>query len=351
MRLAGTLATASAFIVILTFFLRFQAQGFGFPGLPIPGANPQALAIKAAAKEMAPFVAAKAPVILDWNAVFSTAPTLPGKPFAPQNNQALDDKMRTSISSQLAHSMTGIVNLSPGDYAIQIRVYCTDIHRHAGHQALWLMGPLRGARANVLATMYARASGRNLNFGELQMLSWALQAGMRYDELSTGSRRLVDQLIPDLRAQIAGSFMNQVQDKWNTLSSTIPGLPSLDSALSQMGETGQTILNIKYARDEILAQANDFDALSRALAPPGGSAEESNAGAPPWSQVTDRVYERIITPGHFGSMSTLQLRVSGSGGTVPVPITNVISYPPNHKDWQPLTQESPTLAFGEAQGS
>jgi hypothetical protein len=329
---------------------RLAAGSLAFPGLPIPGLDPQSIAIKAAAKQMAPFIAANAPVILDWNAVFATTPALPGKPFAPVTDAAQQTKLRTSIANQLPHSLTGVVNLGPGDYAIQMRVYCTDIHRHAGHQALWLMGPLRGARAGVLAAMYARASGKNLDFHQLQSLSWALQAGMRYDELNASSKQLVDQLIPDMRGLIAGSFLDQVQGKWNSLSATIPNLPSLDSALSQMGEAGQTVLNIKYARDQILAQAADFDALSRALAPVGGSAEDSNAGEPPWSQATDRVYERIITPGHYGSMSTIQLRVTGSGATK-VPLTSVISYPPNHKDWQPLTQESPQLAFGEAQGS
>ncbi|HEV2037409.1 MAG TPA: hypothetical protein VGQ96_02295 [Candidatus Eremiobacteraceae bacterium] len=348
MKTGRTIVIASAVFAALMLTTLLRAYGFGFPGIPgLPGLSPQDLAIKAAAKQMAPFVAAKAPIILDWKAVFATTPTLPGKPFAPIADATQQSKVRTTILSQLAHSTTGVVNLSPGDYALQMRVYCTDVHRHAGHQALWLMGPLHGARANVLEAMYARASGKNLNFTQLQMLSWALQAGMRYDELNPALRQLADQLIPDLRSQIAGSFLDQVQGQWNTLSSTIPNLPSLDEALGRMGETGQTVLNIKYARESILANASDFAAMSRSLAPPGGSAEDSNVGEPPWSIVTDRVYERIITAGNFGSTSTVQIRVTGAGTTT-VPLTSVISYPPNHHDWQPLTQESPTLAFGSA---
>jgi len=322
--------------------------GLGFPGIPgIPGLNPQDIAIKAAAKQLAPFVAAKVPIILDWNAVFTTTPTLAGKPFTPKNDSASQNTLRTALKGQLAHSTTGIVKLAPGDYQIQMRVYCTDVHRHVGHHALWIMGPLRGARANLLAAMYARASGKNVNFSTLQTLSWAMQAGMRYDELGQAQRQLFDQLIPDFRTQAAGSFLDQVQDQWNKLSSTIPNLPSLDEALSKMGDTGQTILQVKYARETILADANDFDAMSRALAPPGGSGEDSNVGEPPWSNVTDGVSERILTPGNLGSTSTVEIRVMGAG-SVTVPLTSVISYPPNHHDWQPLTHESPTLAFGLA---
>ena len=167
--------------------------GLGFPGIPgVPGLNPQDVAIKAAAKQLAPFVAAKVPVILDWKAVFTATPTLPGKPFTPSNDPATQNKLRSSLEAALAHSTTGIVNLAPGDYQIQMRVYCTDVHRHVGHHAVWLMGPLRGARANLLAAMYARASGKNVNFSTLQALSWAMQAGMRYDELGQAQRQLFD---------------------------------------------------------------------------------------------------------------------------------------------------------------
>lgn len=334
-------AAAFAFVVLVT--ASFYYRAYGFP-IPIPGVDPQSIAINAAARQMAPFIAAKAPVILDWNAVFPTVQLLPGRPFSPITG-AVANTRRTDLERQLAHSTTGVVNMPTGDYALQIRVYCTDIHRHAGHQALWLMGPLRGARANVLAAMYARASGKDIAFHDLQSLSWALQAGMRYDELGTAQRNLANQLIPDFRGQIAGSFLDQVQGQWGRVSSTIPGAPSLDSALGRMGDAGQTVINIRYARDTILANANNYDALSRALAPPGGSSQDSNVGDPPWSIATERVYMRILTPGNFGSTSVVQIRVLQGLGLARVPFTSVISYPPNHHDWQPLTQESPVLSF------
>jgi len=343
-------AFASACIIVgmaVTIWSDVPATSIGLPGgIPgVPSLSPQDVATKAAAKELAPWLAGHVPIILDWTALYPTVDNLAGKSFAATPGTSQQDQLRSSIQGQLAHSTTGIVKLAPGDYAVQMRVYCTSHQRHAGHEALWLLGPLRGTRANVLEAIYARASGKNLNFSAVQSLSWAMQAGMRYDELPAASKQLVDQLIPDLRPQISGSFLDQVQDEWSSLSSTIPNLPSLDSALGKMGSTGQTILNIKYARDTIIADANDFDAMSRALVPSGGSGADSGAGPPPWSKVSDAIYERILTQGTFGTMATFEIRVIGTSPAT-VPFTSVISYASKHQDWQPLTQESPTLSFG-----
>ena len=338
-------------IFFFTFVLAFAAllgssRALGLPSIPgvpgVPGVNTQQIAINAASKQLAPWVRANQPIVLDWSAVFPNSPTLPGAPFNPTGDTAA---FRTSLEGQLAHSSTGVVNLQPGDYSVQFRVYCTDIHRHAGHQSLWVMGPLKGARANLLAAMYARASGRNLPFGSIQTLSWAMQAGLRYDQLNPAQRALFDQLIPDFHAQAAGNFLEQTQDQWNTISSAVPGLPSMDSAIGSMGDLGQTILQVRDAQGEILSNANSFDALSRALAPPGGSGSDAGGYPPPWSQVATTVYERVVTLGTFGTTGELDIRVVGPGQQA-VPITNVISYPPNHKDWQPLTQESPQFAWG-----
>jgi len=340
------LASFAAVFVVIATLGATRAFGVGIPGIPgVPGVNTQQIAVNAASKQLAPWVRANQPIILDWTAVFPNSGALAGAPFNPVSNASTVASIRQSLQQQLSHSSSGIVNLPSGDYALQIRSYCTDIHRHAGTRALWVMGPLRGARAILLAAMYARASGRNLQFSTIPSLSWAMQAGMRYDELSPQSRALFDSLIPDFRAQAAGSFTDQVQGEWNTLSSTIPGLPSMDSAIGSLGDQGQTILQIRNARDDIIANANNYDALSRLLAPPYEGTSDASGYPPPWSEVAAGVYERVVTSGHFGSTSELDIRVVGPG-TVSVPITSVIAYPPNHHDWQPLTQESPTFAFG-----
>jgi hypothetical protein len=344
MKLLRSFSFAAA-LTVAAFFLTSRALGIGIPGIPgVPGANPQTLAINAASKQLTPWVHANQPILLDWNAVFPITGTLPGAPFAPISDAGKLAQIRQTLQTQLAHSSTGVINLPVGDYAIQVRSYCTDIHRHAGSRAL-LMGPLKGARATLLAAMYARASGRNLPFSNVQSLSWAMQAGLRYDQLSPQSRQLFDELIPDFRAQAAGNFAEQAQDEWNTLSRTIPGLPSMDSAIGSLGETGQTILTIRDAQSAIIANANNYDALSRILAPPNPGDSDQAGYPPPWSQVADGVYERVVTPGHFGATSELDIRVAGPAETA-VPVTNVIGYPPNHKNWQPLTHESPTFAFG-----
>ena len=373
MKLLRITVIASAIIAIVMQSRQLRVESFPIPGLPgVPDA--QHVAVQAASKQLAPWVHSNEPIIRDWNAVYPTVATLPGLPFSPNANSEKWKSIQSSFRSQAAKSTTGLLRLPPGDYVFDIRVYCTawyngNIHRGtAGHRGLWILGPLRGARANVLATMYDRASGKDIPWHDIQTLSWAIQAGLRYDEFPPRQQQMVNELIPDLKSEILGSFTDQAQAQWNTISSTVPGLPSFDSALGSMGDTGQTILSIRNARDEIISNANDFDSLSRALAPPLGKDDE-NAGDPPWSIVNDQVYERLITEGFLGSDGKLEIRVTpkkaayrqvvafapgstasdvgyapqkndGTLGDVP----ENIGYAPNHPEWQPLTQDSPNLS-------
>jgi hypothetical protein len=344
MKMHRIFAFAAVAAAVSSILMAGRAGGFPIPGIPgIPGIDPQTVAINAAIKQMAPWVRANQPILLDWSALYPNTNTLPGAPFAPASDAASVARIRQLIQGQLAHSSTGIVNLPPGDYAFETRVYCTDIHRHGGSRALWLMGPLRGTRGNLLAAMYARASGKNVDFHQLQSLSWAMQAGMRYDELPPASRQLFDALIPDFRALAAGSFIEQVQGQWKTLSSTIPGLPSMDSAIGRMGDVGQTIFNIRNARDTILANADNYHVVASTLAPPSQSGPDTSGYPPPWAQVGPGVYESVKTPGHYGDTSEFDIRVTGPG-QAGVPFSSVISYAPSHPEWQPLTQDSPTFS-------
>ena len=332
------LAALGALIFVAIINGPIKSAGFPIPGLP--GLDPTGIAVNAASKQLAPFVQQRQPVILDWSAVYPTLDTLPGPAFAPNNSAA---QRRTSdVVSQLKHAGDGNAKLKPGDYTFQFVQFCTDVHRHAGSQAEWIFGPLRGARAHVLSVMYSRASAMNPPVPLLQSLSWSLQAGLRYDQLSTEQRQLADRLIPDLKGELTGNFIDQVKDRWNQLAGTIPNLPSYESALGRMGDLGQTLLNIEQAQATIIAHANDYDTLRSTFAPP--TSESGGAEQTPWSQLSDRIYARYVTDGHYEHQGTIQLRVVAQPGAAPndvvsVPFTPIISYAPHHKSWQPLTFE------------
>lgn len=372
-------AVVVAFAGLLLSELHARVDGFpGIPGVPgVPGVNPQQVAINAAARQLTPWVAANQPIIHDWQAVYPTVARLPGSPFSPIKDPSKWKTVRASVLAQLAHSNNGVVRLPPGDYAFATRVYCTswyagNIHRGGmGHRGIWLLGPLRGSRADILAAMYARASGKDLPFSDVQTLSWAIQAGMRYDDFPTRSQQLVNQLIPEFKDRLAGSFTDQVQSQWDKIADSVPNLPSFDSAIGSMGDVGGTILGFKGVHDEIVADADNFDALRHGLAPPGGQDDE-NVGPPPWSVVSQLIYERLITEGSLGTNAVFEIRVmpktsmnsnrvvasamlddreiSAVNNYLLLPDDGIpfepIAYPPNHPDWQPLTQDSPTLGGG-----
>ncbi len=319
----------------------------GLPGLPhLPGA--QRLAIDAASRQLAPYVQANTPVRLDWSSAYPTVSEPPGGAFRPGAGHA-GGAFSQRVASQLAHSPNGIVNLTPGDYALPIRVYCTDIHRHAHQPENYLVGPLRGARASVLTALYSKVGAARAPYHDVQSLSWTLQAGTRYGDMGQGTRALFDRLIPFMRSKILGNFTDQLRSQWSHF--TIPGLPSFDSALNQMDGLGQTIQTYQSAQQQILANSSDFNALSAQLAPVDRSGGRTMQSVP-WSEVAPNIYMRSPSTGDFGSVGEMDIRVTGPPGqTVPVPLESQILYPPGCPNCQPLTYNpEPTQPSGEDGG-
>ena len=330
-RLTG-IALGATLIVALVYATPVRAQ-FNLPGVPGLGGN---VAVKAAAKELAPYFAANQPVIRDWSAIYQTVPDLPGgAAFAPTANLQRQAAIERSVILQLHGSKTGAVMLGPGDYAIPVRVFCTDVHRHARAPEMYLLGPLRGTRTGVLTAMYASAANSTVGFSTLQPLSWSLQEGMKYEELPGGQQATFDMLLPGWRSQIAESFLELMQSRWSTVSSTIPGVPSFNDALGQMGDMGRFIEDAQSARQEILNNAADFDAMRNALVP-GGLDTSGSGGTTPWSMPSANVYERLLTQGAFGSVGLLEIHIAGTAKSS-APVTSNIGYAPQCRECQPLT--------------
>ncbi|GAC1508421.1 MAG: hypothetical protein NVS1B14_12810 [Vulcanimicrobiaceae bacterium] len=306
---------------------------FHLPGIPGGLLNPQRLAVDAAAKRLAPIVSANQPVQLDWSTTYPSQQNLPGAGWHPASHGATMSR----INSALAHSTNGVVNLPPGDYSIPIRVYCTAHHLHAaGAREVYQVAPVRGARKDVLVGMYSKVPGARAPFGEVQGLSWSLQAGMRYAELPPGQRTLFDRLVPGMRSKINGSFVDQMRAQWNRFG--IVGLPPFDSALGQMGGLGQVIQNAQQARSQILSSAGDFDSLRSQLAPPAAPSRDGPEPPSPWSDVAPNIFMHTSSTGGYGRLFNLQVRVTGSPGqTVAVPLLSQVLYPTYCHNCQPLT--------------
>jgi hypothetical protein len=331
----GLVAAAAA----VTFTVPASAQ-LRLPSLP--HVSTQRLAMDAASKRMAQYMASQEPVVLDWSAVYPAYPQLPGSPFhaEPARNRAA----LSSIVRQLAGSSGGSVRLAPGDYDIPIRVYCSRVHAHMPVKVpeVYVVGPLRGTRRDVLVAMYSKVTGAHATYRQVQPLEWSIETGMRYTQLPAEQRNLFDRLIPGYRSSIAGNFLEQLADQWTHLP--IPGLPSFDSAINELGAVGQTYRDLQQAQSQIVNNSSDFDSLFAQLTPPLDVSDRgANFQTSPWGQVSPNVYMHTPSTGGTGQLFDLQVRVTGTQAQ-DVPLLSQILYPTYCSGCQPLTYNVETNA-------
>jgi len=302
----------------------------GLPGIPgLPGGGGDQLFKGAVVSALRKTLHDEAPILASTD-LFPTVDALPGAAFRPGGDAR-------AIFRHIASSRDGTVALAPGDYQIAVATFCMKARAHSPNGNTFRLARLQGKSADIITALNSRAVGSGIPQSDIQTLSWDLQAGMKYEEIPARTRGVLDRLIPEFKPRLTQSYYERVQSTWAHLSSTVPGLPSLDASLSRMGDVGNTILTLKHTRDELLADSNNFNALSSALAPP--TARQNSTGTP-WSQTGNGVYERLLNEGTFMGPGTLQIRVAGnpSAGqaTRSVHITDLVGNP--DADVQPLSQ-------------
>lgn len=241
----------------------------------------------------------ESPIISSAQDVFPTIATLPGKPFRTSSDLS-------PIWQQIRTSRNGAILLTPGDYTIPVSVFCMKHSASSPPKHRYLLAPLKGKLADVIVALNSRTVGLNLPHTQLQVLSWNLQAGMKYEELTPELRAIVDQVLPDFKPRLTRSFYEQIESTWTQLSSTIPGLPSMDASLNRLGDVGRTVVTLKQTRQTLLRYGNNYESLSRTLVTRDVGA---TSGETPWSRISDLVYARMVTQGNYSTPAELQVRV------------------------------------------
>ena len=313
------------------------------------GLNPKRLIIGLASKQLSKYVKDNAPITLDWGDLYPTSADLPGPAFIPR------DAYRATLA-QYRQSPSGAVTLPPGDYALHVLVFCTHggVQRLGSAQARWheqfALGPLRGQRAEVLTALYARSAVQGVPYYPTQQVSWDITNGLKYGDFPDSQRTLFDRLVPEYRSAVGGSQLEQIQDKWRSLSASFPGLPTLDQSLNDLGSVGQTIRELQRSREVILQNSRDFDAEVRQLAPIVAGPADAAVAPQSWSKLSDLVYARMLVPADYhgiGSTTTLEVRVlpaTGIATPAVLPVGKIIAYP-NCVSCQPLTLEPVAAAY------
>ena len=240
----------------------------------------------------------------------------PGKNPFPVVNQLPGPgfKISPKTVSSIEFDSEGKMLLSNGDYTIPVMTYCMKSSGRSPDAHIYSLSQLKGKRASIIRSINANAL---LKFSpkDIQILSWSLQAGLKYEELTAESKKIINEIVPRFQPELKESLITTVANKWDQISNTTYGLlPSFDqsseSLIAEFGELGQQINAIRHFKNKIEKVGNNFESLSQLIE----VNEQSKANRKfnlntSWSQINDRVYARFITEGHYQDIGYAQIRV------------------------------------------
>jgi hypothetical protein len=273
---------------------------------------------------------------------FMTSSQLPGEPFKP------------NLNSRIEYDDSGNLLLAPGDYLIPVMTYCMNSEGISPDGHSYFLSQMKGSRAQIIRDLNLKALPQ-FSYKDIQILSWSLQNGMKYDDLTNESKKIVDAVLSDYRDSLQNSLLETLEKKWNETSDYSKGIvppfnEASDELLSKIGETGQEITAIKNFQITLKNVGNNYEALSRRIRIIKSSDESSKDI--PWSRISENVFARFLTKGHYQELGQIQVRVIGQSARGPNSETpkiavNLVSWiaDPNQSGIQPLSF-SPIYGFG-----
>jgi len=260
----------------------------------------QAAKEKAAEEALTKVLNDNLPLTLNAKDVYPTVTTLPGGPFSPHPLQLTADQLNQP--------------LAPGDYTINTLDFCSEYSVHQpGAGVAYVLGPYEGKAAAAIGALIWRGTVQyGISPQSLQAVSWAIQSGLTYSQMPKSYQAIIDQVIPDLKSQITGDFVANLENTYNSLAQTAK-LPPLDSMLAKLGAPGQLALDAERQR-QILTAQNTSDELRQQTLFQG---QESGVYTPvkaengPWTErVKGQVYMKLlIAGGNMASNNVMQIRV------------------------------------------
>ncbi len=240
------------------------------------------------------------PLTLNAKDVYPTVTTLPGGPFSPQPLQLTADQLNQP--------------LAPGDYTINALDFCSEYSIHQpGAGVAYVLGPYEGKAAGAIGALIWRGTEQyGIAPQSLQAVSWAIQSGLTYSQMPKSYQAIIDQVIPDLKNQITGDLVTNLESTYNSLAQGAK-LPPLDTMLAKLGTPGQLALDAERQR-QILTAQNTSDELKQQTLFQG---QESGVYTPvkvengPWTErVKGQVYMKLlIAGGNMNSNNVMQIRV------------------------------------------
>ena len=301
----------------------------GIPGLP----SAEELIKGELYKVLAQSLEEEGPIVS--SASYPTVDRLPGDAFNP--TQAERNGRTVALDN------TGKVVLPAGDYLVPVDVFCMKHNASSPAAQRYLLAPLKGKLADVIAALNSRSTGQGINHSQLQVLSWNLQAGMKYDDMTPENKAIIDRLIPEHKSKLTKNFLETIESTYNRFAPMTAGMPSsINAALDRLGDVGRTFVQIRQVQSQLSQYGNDYSALSRLLTSSdrGDGFQSGGEANTPWSKIGDRLYGRLVTENNYSGPARLQLRAS-PGQPVAFNLTQTVA-DPQTPTIQPLSMSPQT---------
>ncbi len=207
-------------------------------------------------------------------------------------------------------------HLPPGDYAVPVTGYCTQYSIHAPGRGLgYKLARVQGTKAAAISALLVQGNLQNISPYTLNADAWRIQAGVPLRQWSSEDQALVHRLIPHHEKELQGDFLQQLQATYDDKSvikflgmkKRIPGIPSFEALIGQMGDVGKTVMRMEAARQILTNKTVSAERLPDMLFEPQGDGlprvlpPSSDPSPSPWAEVQPGVYARYtILDGNMG---------------------------------------------------
>ena len=155
------------------------------------------------------------------------------------------------------------IMLKPGIYDFYFGGYCL----HSGKYAIskgagYLIAPLKGKKADIIKHILQNFHENNILTTRIQFLIWAIESGVKYDELADEQKLIVNKL---LTADEIRSMNKTFWEKIDALYQKIPS-PQRDVIESKLPpEISESLNNARELKSEIINKASDAEITKTAL--------------------------------------------------------------------------------------
>lgn len=201
------------------------------------------------------------------------------------------------------------IELEAGDYVIPVLPFSTRLTIDSPEKFPYQLSVLDGKAAEILRALYRRALVTS-DPGDVQILSWSIQYGVPYAQMTNQSKALVDKFLPEHRERLQLGTWQGIESQWNDLSRMSTGLPffgeASESLLRPLGAYASEVHEARRFRELLFSEGNNYSSIARKIGTP--RTKGADAATAPWCRVADGVMVRAAV-GPFQKLGHLDIRI------------------------------------------